>query len=618
MESLEHGNRGLNAEKPGLVTDQAGKHPAETESSQLSLSFLQLATTDLLINPTSDQGARGLISGIYDGAINEPIAAVKQIFDSGTDPHGHLPESSAHSAGKIVGSIVPFVGLSLLTRKVSGGIFERGANPTIARIMSEQAAAGFMLGSLLTSSQLKPGESLLSARLSQGGVNAATFASMTGAGAALERKLPQFGQSAMAAGGRRISIAALAGASGGVVDAELSSGFKASAEDLAVSALGYAAFGTLMESGSLFARSLMKPRINGERTHGSDSLEKSALFYLAADPKTTIISSPAGWYDRLSSAVYKGASGQTIIVTEKNWYQEAQKLAKEAKRPDLNIVFDKNAAKEAALKGRGADSKPANSGFEDDLSKRARLRTLIEEEFAKNGEAPATALANALRKNRVLLVGEYHVQDSAHRELGAELMPQLKKAGLTHLAIEHSKDFKGKIFTADGRLDTASLPELLQHREFYRLLESARKAGVEVVPVDAPYSGRRDLIFRNQTMDSEIAGILKKQENKVLFWVGNQHLRMLDSGDGPQVAALLKQRGLSVSTFYGQHDNFWREEPLRQFFNPTRAVAVPTDKSPALSSMNWLHTDMPGHNVHRFSEFDYVLSHPHQRPSHWD
>lgn len=255
----------------------------------------------------------------------------------------------------------------------------------------------------------------------------------------------------------------------------------------------------------------------------------------------------------------------------------------------------------------------------DNLEQRYKALDNIRKEVGAVGENPADALANALRKSRVVMVGEYHVQDSIHRELGAELMPELKKAGMTHLAIEHSSDFTGKIFDAAGKLDTESLPELLRHREFFKLLEAAQREGIEVVPVDGSYNASRDLFYRNMQMDKNIATILENPKNKVLFWVGNKHLQMTDAtGAGAQVAQLLRERNIPVTTFYGQHDNFWREEPLRNLFTPNRPLAVPTASAPTLRSLNWLHPDEAGYAVHRFSEFDYVLMHPKQIPAHWD
>src|SRR6185295_11275301 len=54
--------------------------------------------------------------------------------------------------------------------------------------------------------------------------------------------------------GKNFAIAAFSGSAGGIVDAELKSGFRASSRELLSSALGYAVFGTAMEAGGLCTR----------------------------------------------------------------------------------------------------------------------------------------------------------------------------------------------------------------------------------------------------------------------------------------------------------------------------------------------------------------------------
>ncbi|MCG8399619.1 hypothetical protein LWS67_24330, partial [Bacillus atrophaeus] len=76
----------------------------------------------------------------------------------------------------------------------------------------------------------------------------------------LEHSLPAFGKGVLPLVSRRITIAALSGASGGVVDAEARSGLRASREDLIASAAGYAAFGVVMEGGGLAAKAYLSAR----------------------------------------------------------------------------------------------------------------------------------------------------------------------------------------------------------------------------------------------------------------------------------------------------------------------------------------------------------------------
>ncbi len=515
---------------------------------------IHLLRTSELLKKDEGQG-NALLNGIWDGAISSPARAIQQLGgnaeSAGSD--SHVSQNSGFQTGKIIGSFVPFIGAAVLTRKISAGAFGELAAPSAARLVGEQAGAGFLLGSVLTPTDLKPGESLFRSRMEQGGVSAATFATMSGFGLGLERALPKFGESALANISRKASIGFLAGSTGGLVDAEARSGFKASGEDLINSAIGYGVFGSMMEGTGLALKGFKKDLPSVKITDQSFDTTRA----LAADPQ-----------------IKPGA---------------------------------------VRLEPTPADFQKHRDTLIDSLSK-------VSAEVANAGEKPGDAIANALRRDRVVMVGEYHVEDSAHRELGAQIMPQLKNAGLTHLAIEHSSDFNGKIFKADGAVDIPSLPEGLRHYEFIQMLSSAKRNGIEVVPVDAPLNAPRDLELRNQFMDKNISSILaESSKNRVLYWVGNHHLQMIDAAnDGPQVAQLLREKGVPVTTFYGQHDNFYREEPLRNYFTPDSAVAVPMSKAPVLGNLSWAYPDQVGFGVNKYSEFDYMLLYPKQRPRHWD
>ena len=583
-------------------------------SAKLSLASLQ--KTDLVIKDKSIAGPAGLLDGFVDGAVRQPIAAVQQVFGRANEQTLNTKqESGSQTVGRIIGTLVPFVAASALTRTASNRIFgaELASNPNIYRMMGEQATAGLLMGSLLTHSDLKPGQSLLEARLRQGAESAITFGVMAGAGGALEQGLPKFGERFSAQLARRMTIGALSGTAGGLMDAELKTDFRATGDQLLTSAFGYAAFGALGEGGGIIGKALLKP---GAEFAVPQAARKDTSMLLASDTNTTIISSQSGWYDKLKTAIYRANGEHTIVVTDKKWLDEGQKILLGAKRPNVTLILDETAA--------GSVVKPepqVPTASEIRAEQRAQLVRNLSAELTKNGENPGDAIVAALKKNRVVLVGEYHVVDNVHRDLGAELMPRLQKEGkLTHLAIEHARDFKGKIFTADGRVDKEALPALLQHDEFYRLLESAKKAGVEVVPVDASYKGNRNLDYRNKVMDKEIGKLLgENPENKVLFWVGNFHLHTIDgTGEGAQVARLLRDKNIPVASFWGSHDNQWREEPIRSMFTPDRAIAVPTAKSPLLANMDIVHSDQPGFGINKFGEFDYVIMHPYQRPSHWD
>ena len=574
---------------------------------------------DLLKLEAKSNLVADLSSGVYDGAISRPIRAISQMVgaESKSGPSGEKQfadnqntnkTSAAHRVGEIAGSVLPFIAVSTVTK--AGSVKLLGAHTagtSSLRIGAEQGVAGLAMGALLTPSDLKSGESLFSARLKQGGTDFAVFASMGGSNRYLSTHSTE-ASGTLAKLGQRLAIGAGSGALGGFVDAELRSGFKANSIELATSVLGYAAFGALMEGGNVLGKAAIERMSQVPKVEGLS--RQTAVDMLASDPKTTVISSPAGLYDKLDAAIRKAPKDHTIVVAEQKWANEAQGILKSAKRSDITIVVDKPSTP-AVQAASAVESKTLNV---KEMS-RGDLAQHLREEAAKYGVKAEDAIIEALKRDRVVMIGEYHVPGSAHNEWGAELMPKLKGKA-THLALENGVD--SKLF--DGqKVIFENLPPRHQHHEYASLLNSAKRSGLEVSPVDVPENASRQMLFRNQHMADQITKILEDPKARVLFWVGNQHLRTAPKlEDGPQVVSMLRDRGVSVSTFYGQHDNFWREEPVRHLFTPRSPIAVPTKDAPVLRNMNWLHPDQEGHSLHKFSEMDFVLMHPEKRSPHFD
>ncbi len=245
---------------------EINKTIATNDKQHTNAERLQLHASSLLAQDESAIG--GFCSGILDGAINQPLAAIKQICANGKTKE-NLPsldinnENSSHKVGEIIGSFVPFAIVGEITKGASNRLLGEAANPSLCRIMGEHASTGFIMGSVLNTSKLKPGESLLSARLNQGACSAITFASMSGSASMLESSLPKAKTLGLLAA-RSLGIAGTSGAIGGAIDAELKTGFKAKKEEVLNSAVGFAGFGILMEAGglALAPRSLREPSSN--------------------------------------------------------------------------------------------------------------------------------------------------------------------------------------------------------------------------------------------------------------------------------------------------------------------------------------------------------------------
>ena len=644
-------------------------------------SFAGHSKSDLL-NVDTRTPLDQFVGGLYDGAIAKPIQAVKQITSGRTDPessrvaessgqpstHAITKESGYSTAGQSVGSLVPFVALATVTKGAGNQIFGNLEQQTLTRVVGEQAVAGFALGALLTPSELKPGESLLESRLKTGAKDATVFASMSLTNGLLSKVVPgalpsaEINNRVASLVARRMGTGAASGAVGGFLDAEIKTGGTASGTELLTSMAGYAAFGSLMEGGNVLAKRYLagaprtEPFNSGSESRNiSDSTQpRSGDFQLTAarlatqDSNTVVIDSFGGWYDKLMKAVRTATPGQTIIVSEEAWLKEGQLMLRRANRTDVNLIMAKPVGDAAILpvqtaqatydgnvhsKIMSSDTATVSSTFMD---KRA-LAKAIEREVLKSGLEPGQALVEALKRNRVLMIGEYHTPDNPHRDLGAQLMATLKKNGATHLAIEHSATHKGKIFTPEGEIRTEQFTTFMNQWEYHRLLQNARKSGMQVVPVDSKESALAPILAklepelksmdipaqnaartaatltkRNVDMADNISSILANDpQAKVVFWVGNYHLNTTPMpGEGPQVAQILRDRKVPVATFASQHDGYWTSEPMRDIYTPPQAFAVPMKEAPVLGKQTMQNKNEAGADRLFFDQYDFLIMYP--------
>jgi hypothetical protein len=232
------------ADSSDLDIDKA--HPADAGKGESALhrqavddaygarQAVSLQRTDLVqpAKGTTDN-AVDLMSGFTDGAIFAPGRAVQQLFGaSEVQAAPQAAKSSSEKTGQLIGSFVPFVGMVTLTRGASAEFFGQCCTPPLARFMTEQATAGFLTGSLLTPTDLNPGETLLDKRLNQGKLTAATFSSMTGISAHLDHNLPKPESNELLPQiARRVTISVISGTVGSFVDGSGRTSFGASQED---------------------------------------------------------------------------------------------------------------------------------------------------------------------------------------------------------------------------------------------------------------------------------------------------------------------------------------------------------------------------------------------------
>lgn len=179
------------------------------------------------------------------------------------------------------------------------------------------------------------------------------------------------------------------------------------------------------------------------------------------------------------------------------------------------------------------------------------------------GKDPQTAILDAVKSNRVVALGETHVSPNGLQEDGIALIPKMKEAGLTHLAVEIRKSQQGMLDEfLQGKISSDEFKtrffETHDHKghgdDWLKLMKTAHNAGIKVVAVDdyknldkIEYLGisKETATQRDKSMSGMIGDILDKDPKaKVLFWVGADHL---EKGVGKYqcdtAGELLRQKG---------------------------------------------------------------------------
>jgi len=252
----------------------------------------------------------------------------------------------------------------------------------------------------------------------------------------------------------------------------------------------------------------------------------------------------------------------------------------------------------------------------------------IRSEINVFGEDPAEVAVRVLKEHQILGLGEMHLSRDGHRKLGARLMPALREAGATHLALEVSRWVQPALdeFERSGQLDRGELPCLLADDEFLDILESARHAGIKLVAADNRPEQRRDAaghtiaaepalvdqpreLVWDEHMAFAIGQILDSDPAaKVVFWVGNMHL--LDHrGQGRLITAarLLRQR-FKLCTVMGADRAYTSCSLVRLTKNLRRAVAVSTSKAEQIKQ--FCRGTPAGPVCEPFGCWDYVFIYP--------
>jgi hypothetical protein len=230
-----------------------------------------------------------------------------------------------------------------------------------------------------------------------------------------------------------------------------------------------------------------------------------------------------------------------------------------------------------AFKGQNPEMKPNDA-------------LTLHREVNAHGKPPMVALTDAMKNNQVVGFGDMHIEPSPHNDLLIEALPQLKAAGATHFAVEMHPGMKPILdqLKHDGHFSDANKDLLrgqYKHPEaFINILETAQKNGLQIVPVDSDYGDKRD---RNTAMADNISGILKDKNAKVVFFVGAEHIEAGTDMLGDKTAGQqLKDRGISLSTFYPGLASSDRSGLMPLSLGATEPVAVSTRESPDIGNLD--------------------------------
>gem|GEM_PF-3575038 len=218
---------------------------------------------------------------------------------------------------------------------------------------------------------------------------------------------------------------------------------------------------------------------------------------------------------------------------------------------------------------------------------------------------PSVVLPDLMRNNRILGIGEKHHEFNPQRDFVAGIMPQLRAAGATHMAVEMDARYQPILdrFARTGQLQAAdrqAVRGLLNDRSYLQLLSSARDSGLKLVGVDSQ--------SRDVTMSKMISDILEADpQNKVVFWVGANHLGT-EPVFGQTAFAMLSKKYGFATVGYAMDDN-------RLGYTSRLSYVAHDLVSPALVSTAEAKNiaRLPASATGTYGNWQYVLIHPGTR-----
>lgn len=183
-------------------------------------------------------------------------------------------------------------------------------------------------------------------------------------------------------------------------------------------------------------------------------------------------------------------------------------------------------------------------------------------ELNKFGTSPKESLEEAVQHNQVLLLGEMskgisEFKQDRHRQLIASIIPSLKRAGLTDLALDIPKQYQkqlDKYSRRELREGFLDLPEPFGGygaESFRPVLRAALHAHLKLHAVGQEYTANTPMQSLLDGLSDETANISKQgKKTKTLLWTGDEFVaKFYSQGREISVANELKDKGVTATAF---------------------------------------------------------------------
>lgn len=168
---------------------------------------------------------------------------------------------------------------------------------------------------------------------------------------------------------------------------------------------------------------------------------------------------------------------------------------------------------------------------------------------------------------RVVYIGETHYDTSAKNFMIVN-MPEFKKLGFTHIAMEMFQASQQSLLDGyyRGTVSDEKIKDYLKYewgwispKYYLNIIKAARKQGIRIVAIDGRESAGEKNVgqeARDNVMTKAIADNLKNPANKMIVFIGSEHINASSLQMIPyQPEVLLRKYGIKSKGYKIQHLN---------------------------------------------------------------